>query len=65
VVGRLRRRTRNVDKGIGDLESRHSSDDGVDSPQRARLVLAGPTGHNAEVHERTRVEEVNLVMLES
>jgi hypothetical protein len=65
VVGRLRWRTRNVNEGIGDLDSRNSSDDGVDSPQRARLVLAGPRGHNAEVYERTRVEEVNVIMLES
>jgi hypothetical protein len=65
AVGRLRLRTRNVEEGIGDLNSRNSSDDGVHSPQRARLVLAGPKGHNAEVHERTRGEEVNVVILES
>jgi len=31
-VGRLRWRTRNVDEGIGDLDSRNLSDDGTDSP---------------------------------
>jgi hypothetical protein len=57
-------RTRDVDEGIGDLDTRNPSDDGVDSPQRARLVLADSRGHNAEVHERIRGEEVNVMMLE-
>jgi hypothetical protein len=31
---------------------------------RARLVLADSRGHNAEVHEWIRGEEVNVIMLE-
>jgi hypothetical protein len=64
VVGRLRWWTRNVDEGIGDLDSRNLSDDGVDSPQRARLDLAGSRGHDAKVHERNRGEEVSVIVLE-
>jgi hypothetical protein len=57
--------TWNVVEGIGSLDSRNLSDDRIDSPRRTRLELAVSRGHNAGEHERTRGEEVNVIMLES